>query len=61
MAYFLDPELAALAEGRKPAHQARIVPNKFPKPCDGCGAYVQAREGRLEKVGGAWKVYHLSC
>lgn len=57
MAYFLDPKLAALCEPKP-----RVLPNKFAKLCDrGCGSKVPAGEGSLEKVGRAWKVYHLAC
>jgi hypothetical protein len=63
MAFFLDPELAALAEGNAPRTvTAKIVPNKFAKLCDkGCGHRVDAGTGRLEKAAGAWRVYHLAC
>lgn len=62
MAFFLDPELAALCAAPQKAPTAKIVPNRFPKPCDGgCGKYVAAGEGRLEKKDRAWRVYHLAC
>lgn len=64
MAYFLDPELVALVEGAKrpTVTPARIMPNKFPKTCDArCGGYVGAGQGRVEKQGGQWRVYHLAC
>lgn len=66
MAFFLDPTLAALAEGPKAPQAktvpARITPNKFAKACDArCGGQVAAGTGRLERRGGAWVVYHLAC
>jgi len=62
MAYFLDPALAALTERPQRIVEAKIIPNRFAKVCDGgCGSRVPAGEGRLEKEAGAWKVYHLAC
>ena len=73
MAYFLDPELAALTRGgnRKapatsdnapaaaPAPNRR--PNKFGKRCSGCNTWVQAGKGYLGRVGGNWVVYCHDC
>ncbi len=63
MAYFLDPELAALCERQRPTTtRAKVTPNKFAGMCHrGCGTKVQAGQGSLEKIDGAWKVYHLAC
>lgn len=66
MAYFLDPELAALATGNYKVRTtsdapARKMPNKYGKRCDGCGTWVPAKAGYLGKSNGAWVVYCTKC
>lgn len=73
MAYFLDPELAALTTGR-PVPGTRMVvtttpvadtsnrrKNKFGKKCHGCSVWVPAQEGYLGKESGTWVVYCTKC
>lgn len=72
MAYFLDPELAALtmnppAAERTPRKTSEHPqsgnrrPNKFGKHCHGCGAWVPAQMGYLGKEKGTWVVYCTEC
>lgn len=74
MAYFIDPELEALATGRR--HPAQVSPrtspeaarnaggrkpNKFGKKCHGCGCWVNAGGGYLANQHGGWVVYCSTC
>jgi len=69
MAYFLDPELAALAPGgsrRGPQPTAPAVdptrrPNRYGKRCHGCGTWVPEKKGYLGNLNGAWVVYCTTC
>lgn len=69
MAYFLDPELAALTAGKvvrttvsaAPAASGARRKNKFGKSCHGCGKWVKAAQGYLGQENGAWVVYCTSC
>lgn len=66
MAYFLDPELAALATGTVRTASAAAPtgvrrPNKFGKSCQKCKTWVPAQAGYLGKDNGAWVVYCANC
>lgn len=68
MAYFLDPELAALVTGGRRTATATVdAPqtdrrkNKFGKSCHKCTTWVAAEKGYLGKEKGAWVVYCTKC
>lgn len=70
MAYFLDPELAALTTGSKrsiPQQRTSATAmesrrkNKFGKSCHKCKTWVAAGKGYLGRDGGAWVVYCTTC
>lgn len=67
MAYFLDPELNALATGQSRRPSTGAAPadsrrkNKFGKSCKSCGTWVAAQKGYLANEGGAWVVYCATC
>jgi hypothetical protein len=69
MAYFLDPELAALTTGNSRIPQQRTSAtapesrrtNKFGKSCAHCHTWVKAGKGYLDKKDGAWVVYCNTC
>jgi hypothetical protein len=69
MAYFLDPELAALATNAPRVPQQRTAAtaadnrrkNKFGKSCHKCQTWVKAEKGYLDRVGGTWVVYCSTC
>lgn len=70
MAYFLDPELAALTVGstrRVPQQRTAETAqdnrrkNKFGKSCHKCRTWVKAGEGYLDKEDGSWVVYCATC
>lgn len=72
MAYFLDPELAALTIGSTHSIPQQRTgglsvidggrrKNKFGKSCHNCKTWVPAGKGYLGKDGGAWVVYCNPC
>lgn len=72
MAYFLDPELAALTAGSsrripqqrtgdQPVASDSRRPNKFGKSCHKCKTWVGAGKGYLGRESGTWVVYCNKC
>lgn len=67
MAYFLDPELAALTTGNSrtsslpSAGSGTQRKNRYGKSCHKCKTWVKAEAGYLGKSGGAWVVYCITC
>lgn len=62
----IDAAMSAVAETKRqvrltvPAAALPVRSNRYPGQCQTCRGFVEAEAGRIEKINGQWKTFHLA-